>query len=359
MKKQQLVPYKKIENTEKQIKENEKQQAFKLDELTKEERIIKKESKKFWKFLFFTLLFVLLFFTVACLIEIFSFVKGFFNDITLGNIVGGLVVGLLSLLIIIFVIRPIIVALSSPMFTLKVIKYEENDKISHANFKRMQKVASNIIKTNDNVSKENKNLLQSFMHNRVELNKTLKKIYKTEIHKDITRLIMDTSSKVMLTTAVSQSEKIDALSVGLLNVRMIMQICVRCGYHPSYARLTKLIIRVFTNAILAYSIQAFNLEDLVVKSVDKLTKGLLSSIPMLNEIAKGVTQGAANALLTLRIGFITRKYLYEEYSMQEKITSKDQIQQEIVTDALKESNDSIDEVVKEFKKNIMITKKEK
>ena len=70
-----------------------------------------------------------------------------------------------------------------------------------------------------------------------------------------------------------------------------------------------------------------------------------------------MTQGASNALLTLRIGIITRKYLYEEYALQEKITDPDEVQTEIVSSAIKEANDNIDDIVKECKKKILIGRK--
>ena len=340
-------------------KENNKQdkKEIKIEQTSKEEVIIKKQNKKFWGVLFSGLIVLLVFFIVVGIINIFTFVKNFFADPQLGNVFGGLAGGLIFAILAIFVLRPLIIALSSPMFTLDIVDPSKAGEISRSNFKKMQKVAKNIIKTNDNVSQESKNLLRTFIHNKVELNNTLKMIYKKEIKKDIMKTINETSTKVMLTTAISQSNKFDALNVVLLNVRMIMQICVKCGYHPTYAKLSKLILKVYRNAIFAYAVQSFNLEDLVVSGVDKLVNGALSSIPFLKEVTKGLTQGASNALLTLRIGIITRKYLYEEYALQEKITDPDEVQTEIVSSAIKEANDNIDDIVKECKKKILIGRK--
>lgn len=360
MKKKVLLDYKEPEKEKVKINNDlfkQKEQIITVNTTSKEEKIIKKKSEKFFVGLFVGLMVLLTLFTVVCLIDIFSFAKGFFHDELTGNIVGGIVVGIITLIIIIFVVRPIVIALSSPMFTLDVINATPNSEISRKNFKKMQKVARNIISTNDNVSKDSKNLLNSFIHNKVELNNTLKKVYKTEISKDINKTITLTASKVLLTTALSQSGKFDALNVALTNIRMIMQICVKCGYHPTYAKLTKLIIKVFRNAIVAYSIESLNVGEAVTTGINKLTENLLGSIPFVGTVTKSILEGSTNALLTLRIGILTRKYLYEEYAKQEQIKDSSEIQTELVDSAIKEANENIDDIVKECKNVIMIGKK--
>jgi uncharacterized membrane protein YcjF (UPF0283 family) len=333
------------------------EQIINVETTSKEEQIIKKESKKLGGIIFTACMVLLTFFTIVCLIDVFTFTRSFFQNQLHGNIAGGIVTGIIVLLIILLVVRPIVIALSTPVFQLDVIEAVYDKEISRRNYKRMQKVAQNIIDTNDNVTKDSKNLLRSFMHNRIELNNTLKKIYKTEISKDINKTINMTASKVLLTTAISQSGKFDALSVTLSNVRMIMQICVKCGYHPTYARLSKLILKVFRNALFAYSIESINAGEFVANGINKLTDNLLGSIPVLGTITKSLVEGSTNALLTLRIGILTRKYLFEEYALQEKTYNDKELQVEVVNSAIKEANENIDEIVKECKGKILIGKK--
>jgi hypothetical protein len=133
---------------------------------------------------------------------------------------------------------------------------------------------------------------------------------------------------------------------------MIMQICVKCGYHPTYPRLAKLIVKVYRNALISYVLQATNFQDIIINGIDKLVKGAISIVPGVKEITSSLTQGAANALLTLRIGILTRKYLYEEYSKQEKITQKEDIEVEIVEASLNEANENIDSIIKLCKDNV-------
>ena len=113
----------------------------------------------------------------------------------------------------------------------------------------------------------------------------------------------------------------------------------------------KLIVKVFRNALIAYSLQSLNLEDVVVNGINKLVKGAITAIPGLNEVAKSLTQGAANALLSLRIGIITRKYLYKEYELQAQIDAQYSIDEIIVNDAIKEADDDIDDIIAECKKS--------
>ncbi len=324
----------------------------------REEKKLKKSSHKFVRAVAVACVTIITILVISGLINIFTFVKGFFSDITLGNIVAGSVTGVLIALLFIFVIRPIIMALATPMFTLDVVSEEDARNISKTNFKKLQKVAKNILE-NDNVSEDNKNLIRTFYSNKKELNNTLKNVYDTDIKNDIMKIVNATSTKVMLTTALSQNSKFDAISVALLNIRMIMQICVKCGYHPTYLRLSKLIIKVFRNAMFAYAVQNLNLQDILIDGIDKLAKGALNAIPGLSTLTKSLTQGASNALLTLRIGIITRKYLYEEFNIQRMIKNPDEVEVEIVSSALKEANENIDNIVIEAKRDINVVKKAK
>ncbi len=345
---------------EKKLKKEEREnQRFLYNDITtKEEKIIKKSSHKFVRAVAVACVTIITILVISGLINIFTFVKGFFSDITLGNIVAGSVTGVLIALLFIFVIRPIIMALATPMFTLDVVSEEDARNISKTNFKKLQKVAKNILE-NDNVSEDNKNLIRTFYSNKKELNNTLKNVYDTDIKNDIMKIVNATSTKVMLTTALSQNSKFDAISVALLNIRMIMQICVKCGYHPTYLRLSKLIIKVFRNAMFAYAVQNLNLQDILIDGIDKLAKGALNAIPGLSTLTKSLTQGASNALLTLRIGIITRKYLYEEFNIQRMIKNPDEVEVEIVSSALKEANENIDNIVIEAKRDINVVKKAK
>lgn len=321
----------------------DKKKEVALIEGSEEEKIIKKTNGKFWKILAIACITIMVIIIASCILDIFRFVY----DI---HPYGGYaVLIILLLLLIIFVIKPIAVALGTPCFTLDAIDVESAKKISRINYKKLRRVAKNLLKSKD-VSMESKEKIKESMGNKKMLTETLKVVYKSEINKEINKIINSNAAKVLACTAISQNSKFDAATVIVLNIRMIMQIVVKCGYHPSYAQLSRLIIKVFRNALIAYSLQSLNLEDIVVNGINKLVKGAITAIPGLNEVAKSLTQGAANALLSLRVGIITRKYLYKEYELQAQIDEQYSIDEIIVNDAIKEADDDIDDIIAECKK---------
>ncbi len=307
-----------------------------------EEKIIKKSNKKFFKYLFIASSVIIIIFLIASIISIYQFFYSFHPH------AGYLSLAIIIILLIIFIIKPVMQALLTPCFSLDISKSSKS-KLNKINYRKLKKVAKNIISVNKNVSEESKNKLREALKKEQKtLSDTLKSIYDNEIKKDITKLTIQRASETLLATAISQNNNFDALTTIIINIRLIMQIVVRCGYHPTYPQLAKLIIKVMRNALIAYTLQSLHLEDIVINGINKLVKGALNIIPGVNEIAKSLTQGAANALLTLRIGILTRKYLYKEYSLQEEIRSS--LDNVILEDTISEADKDIDIVLTECKK---------
>ena len=307
-----------------------------------EEKIIKKSNKKFFKYLFIASSVIIIIFLIASIISIYQFFYSFHPH------AGYLSLAIIIILLIIFIIKPVMQALLTPCFSLDISKSSKS-KLNKINYRKLKKVAKNIIAVNKNVSEESKNKLrEALKKDQKTLSDTLKSIYDDEIKKDITKLTIQRASETLLATAISQNNNFDAFTTIIVNIRLIMQIVVRCGYHPTYPQLAKLIIKVMRNALIAYTLQSLHLEDIVINGINKLVKGALNIIPGVNEIAKSLTQGAANALLTLRIGILTRKYLYKEYSLQEEIRSS--LDNVILEDTISEADKDIDIVLTECKK---------
>lgn len=307
-----------------------------------EEKIIKKSNKKFFKYLFIASSVIIIIFLIASIISIYQFFYSFHPH------AGYLSLAIIIILLIIFIIKPVMQALLTPCFSLDISKSNKS-KLNKINYRKLKKVAKNIIAVNKNVSEESKNKLrEALKKDQKTLSDTLKSIYDDEIKKDITKLTIQRASETLLATAISQNNNFDAFTTIIINIRLIMQIVVRCGYHPTYPQLAKLIIKVMRNALIAYTLQSLHLEDIVINGINKLVKGALNIIPGVNEIAKSLTQGAANALLTLRIGILTRKYLYKEYSLQEEIRSS--LDNVILEDTISEADKDIDIVLTECKK---------
>lgn len=65
----------------------------------------------------------------------------------------------------------------------------------------------------------------------------------------------------------------------------------------------------------------------------------MSEIPLIKPLASSIIQGISNALLTIRVGIITRKYLYAEY--------KNYSKNEVRRDSIKESIKLLPSVIKD------------
>ena len=89
MKKKVLLNYKEPEQEKEKINKDifkQKEQIINVNTTSKEEKIIKKQSEKFFVGLFVGLMVLLTFFTVVCLIDVFSFAKSLFIDAVTGSI---------------------------------------------------------------------------------------------------------------------------------------------------------------------------------------------------------------------------------------------------------------------------------
>ena len=328
------------------MKDKKKNQLTKVNKVNsdngfKESSIIRKTNHRFLTLLFLASIVIILIFLVAAIIDIYQFGYSFHPY------VGYALLAIIILLLLIFVVRPICQALMTPCFTLDIAK-QDVKKVNNINYRKLKKVAKNLL-DNDNISQESKDkITEALKSDRKKLSETLKDIYQHEIKGDITKLTIRRSAETLIATAISQNNKFDALTTIVLNIRLIMQIVVRCGYHPTYPQLAKLIIKVMRNALIAYTLQSLHIEDIIVGGINKLVKGALTIIPGVNEIAKSLTQGAANALLTLRIGILTRKYLYQEYSLQEEINYS--LDEELLKSSVEEADKDIDIVLNECKK---------
>lgn len=184
----------------------------------------------------------------------------------------------------------------------------------------------------------------------------LKELLQKEIDvrvKCIDRRIMNYGSKVFIVTAISQSDRFDALTTLVLNYRMIDDIIRASGFRPTRAQLIKQYGRILAAAFLSYFVSssldsdgmtialgdaasdslsdsaageglvdgldsvdfdiadidlaAFDLADIDLSNVD-YTK-ILKSIKIPGIAINSILDGIANTIMTLRIGYVTKAYL--------------------------------------------------
>ena len=131
--------------------------------------------------------------------------------------------------------------------------------------------------------------------------------------KEADQEIKKNAGMVFITTAVSQSGRLDAFTVLIAQVRMIWQVAQIFYQRPMLREMTWLYANVAATAFVASEISDIDISrqvEPIITSV--LGASLTGTIPGVNRVAGIVTNslltGSANAYLTLRVGAITKGY---------------------------------------------------
>ena len=191
--------------------------------------------------------------------------------------------------------------------------------------------------------------MNELIKNDEELKKALSELYDKDVKKTANSIIRDHAVKVGITTAISQSEKLDTLFVAMYELNLIKDLVFLYGYRPSDAKLLRIYAVVLKNALLAYGIQSTtsNLASGIVQKIG----GVMNSIPLLGQaistVISSASQGIINGVMTVVIGEQTKKYLKDEYHLQNIL---DDI--EIVDEGLE------DEMIKDVKEEILKSTKD-
>lgn len=217
---------------------------------------------------------------------------------------------LVVLLIYFVIINPILIIVRSPSLSI-VTTMDKRDSRAIAIYK---KVAKNIAKNNE-LPQEQALLLTNYKKNE-ELLFNLNYVFDKTVKKQLNSIILSNAKVVMISTAICQNARVDMLTVFAINLKMIKQLVQKCGFRPSMKNLSKLTINVFSTALIAEGLENLNLDDIVPKSA----MNVIGDIPMLGKVLESITQGAANALLTIRIGCVCRRFLFSDGSV---ITQED------------------------------------
>lgn len=126
------------------------------------------------------------------------------------------------------------------------------------------------------------------------------------------RIICDTASTVFVSTAVSQSGRLDGLMVLIAQSRMVWGIANTYYQRPSVRDLWTLYSNVAATAFAATSLDDIDLSEQIEPVVSAVAGSAVAAIPGLQVVStvftQSVTTGAANAFLTLRVGTISKRY---------------------------------------------------
>ena len=115
------------------------------------------------------------------------------------------------------------------------------------------------------------------------------------------------AKSVFMITAVSQNNLVDTTVVLVMNYRQIEDLVTATGFRPSRARMFRIYANILTTTLVSYCTSEV-LSDLAGETT---LAGAMANLKIPGVISESAIQGAVNALLTLRIGYVTRTFLME------------------------------------------------
>lgn len=224
------------------------------------------------------------------------------------------------LIVFLVIINPIRIILTSPSFEICTTLDPDSHKVRSV----YRAVARNMAK-NQNVDEEHRLLLTKYKnYDELQMNMTV--VFHDCIKKNLNNIIIKKAKTVLISTAICQNARMDMITVFSVNLNMIKDLVTECGFRPNMTNLSKLTINVFSTALIAEGLESISIDDILPNSVNNA----LGQIPFIKPVMASVTQGIANALLTIRIGCVTRKYLFRDGN----IITKEDIRKSAFKDSL-------------------------
>lgn len=198
---------------------------------------------------------------------------------------------------------------------------------------------------------------------RIKLCEVIEKEIETRIQGDktlgvrgINQCIDLWAERVLITTAISQNNKIDSFIVLINNYKMISDIVYASGFRPTVNQLVRLYYNVVITSLFSYAlsdgfsdmddIHPFDIgnnrdidNNIGVSDSDNencsFLMGFLKKISIPGIAVSSLLDGSTNALLTYRIGFITRSYITEGHQSFIGVKNKQRIRRQAVKDSFK------------------------
>jgi hypothetical membrane-anchored protein len=218
------------------------------------------------------------------------------------------------------IINPIRIILTSPSFEICTSLDPDSHKVRSV----YRAVAKNMAKSKS-VDDEHRLLLTKYnSYDELQMNMTV--VFHDCIKKNLNNIIIKKAKTVLISTAICQNARMDMITVFSVNLNMIKDLVTECGFRPNMTNLSKLTVNVFSTALIAEGLESISVDDILPNSVNNA----LGQIPFIKPVMSSVTQGIANALLTIRIGCVTRKYLFRDGN----VITKEDIRKSAFKDSL-------------------------
>ena len=179
--------------------------------------------------------------------------------------------------------------------------------------------------------------------------------------------IKEWAKTVFMISAISQNSRFDTVSVMYMNYRLIEDLIVSTGFRPSYRQLWRMYASILTTALITYamsealagtgSVAPFDFGDMGDAAADTMdvdnidpddaaldmqgddTQGLtiysiLRRLKIPGFVVSSTIDGAVNAMMTLRIGYVTRAYLQRGAKGLSGVKNKRAVKIQAMKDAL-------------------------
>ena len=205
---------------------------------------------------------------------------------------------LIAVVVIGGIIYPLVGVFFAPIFSLKSLHNADGT----ARQKWCKRLVNNLLENVD-LTPEEREEVKGFLKFEDQTDDKLIGFFTGKITPVLDREIYETAKKVFIVTAVSQNSLYDMLGMSLANFNLIKKITQICGFRPGNAQVLRLYIRVLSITLIAGNLEEMNIEELIPMA----TEGALGKA--LGIVAASATQGAVNALTTLRMAAITKNYL--------------------------------------------------
>lgn len=138
-----------------------------------------------------------------------------------------------------------------------------------------------------------------------------------KLNAEADRLVFNVASQVFVETALSQNGRLDGLLVLARQVKLVWNVASLYELRPTPNRLWYLYSNIAMASILSTNIEDMDLDEMVTPLVTAAIPAAASAIPGLQTIASiavsSLMDGTANALLTLRVGALTKEYALPLY----------------------------------------------
>lgn len=268
------------------------------------------------------------------------------------NMYAGIGVAAASVLVYIFLfIVPLVKILKTDYFIVNVNARTAKEAKSH-NKKVRRNIADKIIDLTGKVEgvgwydSETVGKLAIAVKNNDEkgIMKNLSELYSGSVKKSAKELIFKSSVKSGMYSALSQTNKVDAMLVAVLNLQLVKDLIFLYGFRPSDAKLVRIFARILQNSLIAYGLGGAKIGNSVVQTMGNAVRGIPLLGSAISTLVDSSVQGLTNGVLTTVIGYQTIKYLNNEYRLQEILDGVEIVETE------EEFKEACDELEKELKK---------